>query len=101
MSNLYIVEGKRTPFCKMGTLLAEESPASLGIAASKGLIAETGLDLNLIDEVIFGCVGQPADEMNVSRLIGVRLGIPKRVPAVTVHRNCASGLEAIHQSKAR
>jgi acetyl-CoA acetyltransferase family protein len=95
MSHLYIVEGKRTPFCKMGTLLAEESPASLGVAASKGVLTESALDLDLVDEVIFGCVGQPADQMNVSRIIGVRAGIPQRVPAVTVHRNCASGFEAI------
>lgn len=101
MSDLYIVEGKRTPFCKMGTSLAEESASALGIAASKGLLSEVDIDLSLIDEVIFGCVGQPADEMNVSRIIGARLGLPQNIPAVTVHRNCASGFEAVTCASAK
>jgi acetyl-CoA acetyltransferase family protein len=49
----------------------------------------------LIDEVIFGCVAQPADATNVARVIALRAGIPESVPAMTVQRNCASGCEAI------
>lgn len=101
MSNLYIVEGSRTPFCKMGTLLAEESPSSLGICASKGALVSADINPHLISEVIFGCVGQPADEMNVSRIIGMRLGLPQATPAITVHRNCASGFEAVACASAK
>lgn len=79
----------------MGTSLSEESSASLGVSAAKGVLTKTGINLNLIDEVIFGCVGQHASEMNLSRIIGVRAGVPQHIPAVTVHRNCASGLEAV------
>ena len=79
----------------MGTLLSQESAASLGISATKAALTESGIDPSLIDEVIFGCVGQPAKEMNVSRIIGVRSGVPDSVPGVTLHRNCASGMEAI------
>ena len=58
------------------------------------LLTRTGLDPALIDEVIFGCVSQPAEAANIARVISLRAGIPDSVPASTVHRNCASGFEA-------
>lgn len=95
---LVIVDGVRTPFCKMGTDLAAFGADELGRIATQALLTRTGLEPALIDEVIFGCVGQPADAANVARVIALRAGIPERVPAITVHRNCASGLEALTQA---
>src|SRR5947208_11718131 len=92
---LVIVDGVRTPFCKMGTDLARLGADELGRVAVNALLTRTGLDPALIDEVIFGCVAQPVDAGNVARVIGLRAGIPERVPASTVHRNCASGCEAL------
>jgi acetyl-CoA C-acetyltransferase/acetyl-CoA acyltransferase len=92
---LVIVDGVRTPFCKAGTDLAGLSADELGRIAANALLTRTGFDLALVDEVIFGCVGQPAEAANVARVIALRAGVPERVPAVTVHRNCASGCEAI------
>ncbi len=69
--------------------------ADLGQSAVAALLAQTGIDPARIDEVIFGCVGQPADAMNIARVVALRAGIPQGVPAVTVHRNCASGFESI------
>ena len=97
-SRLVIVDGVRTPFCKMGTDLAALSADELGRIATQALLTRTGLDPALIDEVIFGCVGQPADAANVARVIALRAGIPEHVPAITVHRNCASGLESLTQA---
>src|SRR5271170_3137786 len=101
MSNerLVIVDGIRTPFCKMGTELASLGADELGRVAVSALLTRTDLDPALIDEVIFGCVAQPADAANVARVIALRAGIPKSVPAVTVHRNCASGCEVITQAQ--
>ena len=95
---LVIVDGVRTPFCKMGTELARLGADELGRIAVNGLLTRTGLDPARIDEVIFGCVGQPADAANVARVIALRAGIPEQVPALTVHRNCASGCEAVTQA---
>jgi acetyl-CoA C-acetyltransferase/acetyl-CoA acyltransferase len=92
---LVIVDGVRTPFCKAGTGLAEISPDELGRVAVNALLTRTELDPALIDEVIFGCVGQPVDAANIARVIALRAGIPASVPAMTVQRNCASGFEAI------
>src|SRR5262245_24741805 len=93
--DLVIVDGVRTPFCKMGTDLASLAADELGRVAVQSLLTRTGVDPGVIDEVIFGCVGQPPDAANVARVLALRAGIPESVPAVTVHRNCASGFEAI------
>src|SRR5580693_5394180 len=95
---LVIVDGVRTPFCKAGTDLAAAAADELGRIAVSALLARTDLDPALIDEVIFGCVAQPADAANVARVIALRAGIPQSVPAITVHRNCASGCEAVTQA---
>src|SRR5947209_17932476 len=92
---LAIIDGIRTPFCKLGTDLARLGADELGRIAVNALLSRTGLDPALIDEVIFGCVAQPADAGNVARVIALRAGVPQRVPAVTVHRNCASGCESL------
>src|SRR5437899_8251015 len=95
---LVIIDGIRSPFSKMGTDLAALGADELGRIAVNALLTRTGIDPNLVDEVIFGCVGQPADAANVARVIALRAGIPERVPAFTVHRNCASGCEAFTQA---
>ncbi len=92
---LVIVDGVRTPFCKAGTELATLGADELGRIAVNSLLTRTGLDPALVDEVMFGCVAQPADAANVARVIALRAGIPESVPAVTVQRNCGSGCEAL------
>jgi acetyl-CoA acetyltransferase family protein len=92
---LYIVDGVRTPFCKMATDLAPADAVELGRTAAAAVLTRTGIDPAIIDEVIFGCVGQPIDAVNLSRVIALRAGVPRHVPAMTVHRNCASGFESL------
>ena len=77
---LVIVDGVRTPFCKMGSAFAALGADELGFYATRALLAKTDLDPSLIHEVIFGCVGQPADAANISRIIALRAGIPHHVP---------------------
>ena len=95
---VYLVDGVRTPFAKMGTAFAETDAAELGRVAVAELLAQTGLDPATIEEVIIGCVAQPADAANIARVIALRAGIPDTVSAVTVHRNCASGFESVTQA---
>ena len=95
MNPLYIVDAIRTPFTKAGSTLASLDAVDLGRAAVTALLSRTGIDPGVIDETIFGCVGQPAHAQNIARVIALRSGVPDSKPAMTVHRNCASGLEAI------
>ncbi len=93
--SLVIVAGVRTPFSRAGTALADLDAVELGRAAVSGLLTKTGIDPALVDETIMGCVGQPADAPNIARVIALRSGIPEDKPAMTVQRNCASGLQAV------
>src|SRR5215469_9515392 len=95
---IYIVDGIRTPFAKAGTVLADTTAMDLGKTAISQLLAKTGLAPEKIEEVILGCVGQPAEAPNIARVIALRAGVPESVPAITVHRNCASGFEAVTQA---
>ena len=95
---MVIVDGVRTPFCRAGSDLAGLAADELGRIAVNALLTRTGIDPSCIDEVIFGCVCQPFDAANIARVIALRAGIPESVPAITVHRNCASGCEALTQA---
>lgn len=92
---LVIVDGVRTPFLKMGSDFAAIDATEQGRIVLQTLLNRTGIDPELIDETIFGCVSQPADAANIARVIALRAGIPERIPAMTVHRNCGSGLESL------
>lgn len=99
--SLVIVSAVRTPFSRAGSDLAHLDAVDLGRHAVSALLTRTGIDPMLVDETIFGCVGQPADAMNIARVIALRSGLPESKPAMTVHRNCASGLEAITLAHAK
>jgi len=93
--DVVIVNGVRTPCVKAGTKFNEVHVTELGKVAVKGLIARTNLDVNIIDEVIMGNTGTPADASNVSRVITLNAGFPLKTPAYTTHRNCAASMTAI------
>ena len=95
MERIAIIDGIRTPFCKMGTSFNNISAHQLAQLATRELIERTGFDVKNIDEVIFGNVSQPMDAANIARVITLLSGIPITTPAFTVHRNCASGIEAV------
>jgi len=99
--SLVIISAVRTPFSRAGTDLAHLDAVELGRHAVSSLLTRTGIDPMLVDETLLGCVGQPADAMNIARVIALRAGLPESKPAMTVHRNCASGLEAITLAHAK
>ena len=90
-----IIEGFRTPMGKAGGVLKNVSAHDLGAKIVKELITRTRIDPNIIDEVIIGNVANLSDAANIARVIALKAGVPERVPAFTVHRNCASGMEAV------
>jgi acetyl-CoA C-acetyltransferase/acetyl-CoA acyltransferase len=99
--SLVIVSAVRTPFSRAGTDLAHLDAVELGRHAVSALLTRTGIDPMLVDETILGCVGQPPDAMNIARVVALRAGLPESKPAMTVHRNCASGLEALTLAHAK
>ena len=95
MRDVVIVDGLRTPYIKAGTLFKDIPAQELGRIALAELMVRTGIDPELIDEVVIGNIAQPAEAANIARVITLMAGLPRKVPAVTVGRNCASGMESI------
>ncbi len=90
-----IVGGIRTPYARMDTAFRDYTVVDLGRMVVAELIARAGIDAEAIDSVIVGNVAQPVDAVNVARVIALMAGVPERVPAFTVHRNCASGIQSV------
>lgn len=92
---VYIVDGVRTPFLKARGKPGLFSASDLAVSAGKELLARQPFAPSELDEVILGCMMPSPEEANIARLVALRLGCGKAVPAWTVQRNCASGMEAI------
>lgn len=90
-----IVFGIRTPFCKANGVMRDMEADDLGAFILSEALARSEISPALVDEVIIGNVVAPPHGANIARLVGVKGGLPVKVPAYTVSRNCASGLEAI------
>jgi acetyl-CoA C-acetyltransferase len=95
MKEVVIVAGVRTPVGKHGGAFRDLPAQHLAAVVIEELLKRTQIDPNLIDEVIFGCIGQYSDAPNVARVAALMAGVPVHVPAYTVQRNCASGIQPI------
>ncbi len=96
-----VIEGVRTPFCKAMGVLREAKADDLGAWCVRELIDRTPLEVTKYDDLVFGNVIPPLHAFNPARVISMKGGLPKEVPAVTVSRNCASGMEALVSSMQR
>ena len=92
---VYIVDGSRTPFLKARGKPGPFTAVELALGCARPLLARQPFSPDMLDEVVVGCVMPGPDEANIARIIGLRLGCGKKVPAWTVQRNCASGMQAI------
>jgi acetyl-CoA acetyltransferase family protein len=93
-----VVDGVRTPFAKAGTAFKDVPAHELGRQAIREVLARSGFDPARLDEVVLGNCGTPADSANIARVAALEAGVPRAVPALTVHRNCASGIESLAQA---
>ena len=92
---VYIVDGNRTPFLKARGVPGPFTASDLAVNSARQLLARQPFDAAEFDEVILGCIMPGADEANIARVVSLRLGCGKLVPAWTVQRNCASGMQSI------
>jgi acetyl-CoA acetyltransferase family protein len=95
MKNVVIVDGLRTPFVKAWSDFMALPAHDLGSLVTRELLERNGVSGDQLDEVIIGNIAQPPEAANVARVIALQADIPQSVPAFTVQRNCASGMEAI------
>lgn len=93
--DVYIVDGARTPFLKARGKPGPFSASDLAVWAGRELLQRQSFAPTDLDEVIVGCVMPSMDEANIARIIALRLGCGDAMPAFTVQRNCASGMQAL------
>lgn len=93
--DVYIVDGARTPFLKARGKPGAFSASDLAVTAGRELLQRQSFSPKELDEVVIGCVMPSTEEVNIGRVIALRLGCGKSVPAWTVQRNCASGMQAL------
>ena len=99
MRDAVIVDAVRTPVGKgkPGGTLAGIHPVDLHAHAIRALLDRTGIDPDLIDDVISGAVAQIGEQSaNTARWAALAAGLPESVPAVTVDRQCGSSQQAVH-----
>src|SRR5215470_17094738 len=99
MADVFIAAATRTPFGRYGGRLATIRCDDLAAAPITSLMVRyPKVDWGAVDEVVLGCANQAGeDNRNVARMAVLLSGLPETVPAVTVNRLCASGLEAVGQ----
>jgi acetyl-CoA C-acetyltransferase len=94
--DVVIIDGARTPIGRFGGSLKDLVVWQMGAMAIKGILARTGIDPELVDEVIMSHTRQDGTGTNPARNMMLFAGMPKRIPAHTVNMVCASGLKALH-----
>jgi len=101
-SDVFILDGARTPMAEYNGAFSDTSAIDLGVHAAAEALKRSGVEPGQVDHVIFGNVLQTSgDAIYGARHVGLKAGVPKEVPALTVNRLCGSGFESIVQGAQR
>ncbi len=95
MKEVVITNPLRTANGSFGGAFKTVPAYDLAKVVMQRVIADARIDAGILDEVVFGNIGQPSEAANITRVAAIYAGIPEHVPAYTVQRNCASALQAI------
>ena len=97
MAEAVIVEAVRSPVGKRNGGLSGVHPADLSAQVLNGLAERAGIDPEIVDDVIWGCVMQAGDQaLDIARTAVLTAGWPESVPGVTVDRQCGSSQQSVH-----
>src|SRR3954447_22956603 len=95
LPEVVILGAARTPIGRYGGALRNVHPADLGATAARAPLERAGLPSDRIDEVLIGHGRQAGSGPNPARQVGKRAGVPDTVPAQTINKACASGMQTI------
>ncbi len=98
MGNAVIIDSVRTAVGRIGGSLKDVAVDFLAAKVIQEIVTRTGIEKEMIDEVIMGQTKQSTDAPNLARLALLRAGLPVEIPGYTVHRQCGSGLQAINNA---
>jgi acetyl-CoA C-acetyltransferase len=97
---VFVVDGARAPFLKARNKPGPFAASDLAVQAGRALLLRQRFEPTDLDEVILGCASPSPDEVNIGRVVALRMGCGKKVPGWTVMRNCASGMQALDSAVA-
>ena len=96
MKDIVIVDGARTPMAEYNGHFSDISAIDLAVIAARGALERSGFSPEEIDHVIVGNALQTSgDAIYGARHVGLKAGVPKQVPALTVNRLCGSGIQSV------
>ncbi len=95
MKPIYVIDGARTPFLKARNRPGPFAASDLATDAGRALLLRQPFEPPELDQVILGCAAPAPDEVNIGRVVALRMGCGHKVQGWTVMRNCASGMQAI------
>src|SRR4051812_18259589 len=95
LPEVVILGAARTPIGRYGGALRNVHPADLGATAARAALERAGVSSDRIDEVLIGHGRQAGSGPNPARQVGKRAGVPDTVPAQTINKACASGMQTI------
>lgn len=97
---IFVVDGARTPFLKARNRPGPFAASDLATQAGRALLLRQRFAPDELDEVILGCASPSPDEVNIGRVVALRMGCGQKVPGWTVMRNCASGMQSLDSAMA-
>ena len=97
MAQAVIVEATRSPIGKRNGGLSGVHPADLSAQVLNALVQRAGIDPEIVDDVIWGCVGQTGEQtFDIARTALLAAGWPDSVPGVAIDRQCGSSQQSVH-----
>ncbi|AXT84160.1 acetyl-CoA C-acyltransferase [Aeromicrobium sp. A1-2] len=95
MRDVVVCEPVRSPIGRYGGMFKSLSAVDLGVAVLNGLLERTGLDPELIEDVILGHCNPNSEAPAIGRVVALDAGLPVTVPGQQIDRRCGSGLQAV------
>ncbi|GIL39071.1 acetyl-CoA C-acetyltransferase [Roseiterribacter gracilis] len=96
MTEAYLVAATRTAGARRGGKFKDQHPVDLAAAVLNDLLARSGCDPALVDDVILGCVSQAGEQStNVARNAVLASGLPETIPGTSIDRQCGSSQQAL------
>lgn len=96
MKQAVIIDGIRTPIGKLNGAMKDIEPEIMASLLISEMVKRTNLNPQELDSIILGHTKQSADQPNIARLAALMAGIPVEVQSYTIHRQCGSGMQAVH-----
>ena len=96
MKQVVIIDAIRTPIGKLNGAMKDIEPEDLAALLIQEIVQRTGINVDELNSIVFGHAKQSSDQPNIARIASLIAKLPVEIPAYTVHRQCGSGMQAVH-----